>query len=133
MSILELIGMVCYLLFGTSMTIKGVLPLRPTQQSNEDVETPLLEANTSTLRATSSMQPREPIEETNDSLQLETSQEKANSPSAMEQLKHETEIAKQTIIEAWKVVSHGYIHIRTCVVDLIKLCSSNVYGRKYES
>lgn len=127
-----MIAIICYLLLGSSITIKGVLPLRSTQNSYEFVETPLLEANIATLEATSSIQPRETIEETNDSLQIETSQERTSSPSAMEQLRHEIEIAKQKIIESWKVVSHGDILIRVYVLDLIKLCSSNIYGCKYE-
>jgi len=90
-------------LLGTSITIKGVLPLRSTQLANEDPETSLLEANIATLEPTSSIQPREAIEESNNPSQVESLQERASSSSVAEK-KREIEIAKQNAIGAWKVV-----------------------------
>lgn len=121
----------CYLLFGTSIIIKGVLPLTSTQHSIEDVETPLIEASTSTLEATSSSQPTEAIEESNNPSQTANSQETTNPLSAKEQLKHEIEIAKQNTIAALKVVSSSCVQFKIYVLSVIKLLLSNIYRCNY--
>lgn len=104
MSVLTLIAMVCYLLFGTSITIKGVLPLDSKKPTNEDVETPLLESNTSTMEATSSTQAKETTEDNNASRSTIPPEER-NASDDSRQEKDDIEVAKQRIIEAWKVTS----------------------------
>lgn len=131
MSVLTLIGITCYLLFGTSLTIKGVLPISFTQHTNEDVETPLLEANTSTLEVTSSNQPNEAIEGNYNPLQIDDSQERTSPSNAKEQPKHEIELAKQNVIGAWKVTSSRCVHFKAHALDLVELYSSHMYSCKY--
>jgi len=128
-SILSLIAIACLLLFGTSLIMRGVLPLTSKGLPNKDVEAILLEANTSTLEATSSIQPRETINQNNDSSRIETSHEGATSSNATSEQEYEIEIAKRNILEAWKVLFSMHGNDKQCVLDHAKLSSSNVCNR----
>lgn len=104
MPVLALVAITCYLLIGTSITIKGVLPFTSYPYAIEDDETPLVEENVVSMEATSSNQHEEVIEQNTNITIIETSQERASSPSTIEQQEDEIEIAKQKTIESWKVV-----------------------------
>lgn len=97
--------MICYLLFGTSIIIKGVLPLSSTQFANEEVETPLLETGVSIMEAGSSSQAMETIEE-NNAQQSSASHKETNTSNDSRQPTDDVEMAKQMAIEAWKVLFH---------------------------
>jgi len=127
-TILILIAMTSYLLFVTSIIIKGVLPLTFRQHANEDDESPLLEVNASTLEAATSIQPSEAIEENNDPSQIQAMQDSMGPLDATEQLKREIEVANQNAIGAWKVTLEFIRITQKYVLDLAKLYSSNVYS-----
>lgn len=104
--VLRFVGAVVYLLVGTTITIKGVLPSNATQRGHEDVETPLIEpTSTASIGVESSSQVKEEIENgNNDSAQLLS--EVAENPLGIPATQtDDIEVTKLKLVSSLKVIS----------------------------
>jgi len=97
-------------MIGTILTIKGVLPSNSSQQSYDDVETPLLEYdNTTSIDAASSSQVRKEVEDINQDLLKTTFEGDANLLNSSSQEQDEVEVTKQKLVSSWKVNSKYHL------------------------
>eukprot|EP00210_Caulerpa_lentillifera_P003953 g3772.t1 len=103
LSLLKMIASVCYLLFGTSLTIKGILPLASRQQTNQNEETPLLEANAQPIESAGNNRTRAENGGAISLSQIEIVPEASTSSYATHQ-EEDIEIIKQHLTEAFKVI-----------------------------
>lgn len=101
---LRCIGAVVYLLVGTIITIKGVLPSSSSQQKCEDVETPLLEHGSfTTMDVASSSQVREEVENGNEDPRQPLIEGDENSENLSSHSDDEIEVTKQKLVSSLKV------------------------------
>lgn len=131
--VLRFIGAVLYLLIGTIVTIKGVLPSSSSQQSRGDAETPLLErGNTTSMDVGGSRQAREELEhESIDSPQSNMEGDASSLNTSVDQT-DDIEITKIKLVSSLKVITQAsFPLLRQLSVDHIKLLSSHIHGSTY--
>lgn len=102
--VVRLIGAVVYLLVGTIIAIKGVLPYRSSQPRHEDVETRLLESReTSRMDTRTSQQMEEENRKDNRSQEQQMDEEDSNPSNPSTQQTDEIEVTKIKLVTSLKV------------------------------
>eukprot|EP00210_Caulerpa_lentillifera_P003860 g3687.t1 len=114
LSIFMIVAITCYLLFGTSISISGTLPLDSSQDHMQDEETPLVEASNPLLGDDASNSETRP--QTQDDTQLAQSENT--------QAREDMEAIKRQLSEMWKVVLNFFQVISTAATMDIKWTSA---------